>query len=118
MLVGGFGQRIATSATLTPVRPRYPDDLRQHLRIDFGRRRQRGSARGIETLDDEEGHELIIEATTSWDYIGADLRIHLGRLGPEHPIEFFLLPTDRKVFVGRDGSGTEGDGLTEQQNAA
>jgi len=88
------------------------------LPIDFSGRSAGDSARGTETLIDEGDYKLIIEATTSWSYIGAGLRVRLELLGPEHSIEFFLRPTDHKVFVWRDGSGTEGEGFTEQQNAA
>lgn len=107
----------ATVATLKWTRPRYVADLRQRMGIEFGRRPVEDFARGIVTLKDEDGHELIIEATTSWAYVGAGLRIQLELLGPEYSMEFSSLSTGLKVFIGRDVSGAEGEDLVEKQNA-
>jgi predicted dehydrogenase len=74
-------------------------------------------ARGIITLRDEAGHELMIEATTSWAYVGAGLRIQLELLGPEYSMEFSSLSTGLKVFISRDIAGSEGEDLVEKQNA-
>jgi predicted dehydrogenase len=40
-------------------------------------------ARATITLEDEAGRELIVEASTSWSYVGPGLRIDLALLGPE-----------------------------------
>jgi predicted dehydrogenase len=74
-------------------------------------------ARGILTLEDPDGHELMIEATTSWAYVGAGLRIQLELLGPEYSMEFSSLSTGLKVFLSRGVSGAEGEDLVEKQNA-
>ncbi len=107
----------ATVATLKWTRPRYLADLKARMGIDFGRRPVEDFARGIITLKDEEGHELMIEATTSWAYVGAGLRIQLELLGPEYSMEFSSLSTGLKVFIARDVRGEAGEDLVEKQNA-
>ena len=63
------------------------------------------------------GQELVIEATTSWAYVGAGLRIQLELLGPEYSMEFNSLSTGLKIFMSREISGEEGEDLVEKQNA-
>ena len=61
--------------------------------------------------------ELMIEATTSWAYVGAGLRIQLELLGPEYAMEFNSLSTGLKIFMSRAVTGHEGEDLVEKQNA-
>jgi predicted dehydrogenase len=107
----------ATTANLKWTRPRYAADLKSRMGIDFARRPVEDFARGILTLQDAEGHELMIEATTSWAYVGAGLRIQLELLGPEYSMEFSSLSTGLKVFLSRHVTGSEGEDLVEKQNA-
>jgi hypothetical protein len=74
-------------------------------------------ARGIITLENEQGEQVLIEATTSWAYVGAGLRIQLELLGPEYSMEFSSLSTGLKVFLSRNISGEEGEDMIEKQNA-
>jgi predicted dehydrogenase len=107
----------ATVANLKWTRPRYAADLKQRMGLDFAKRPVEDFARGILTLEDPDGHELMIEATTSWAYVGAGLRIQLELLGPEYSMEFSSLSTGLKVFLSRGVSGAEGEDLVEKQNA-
>jgi len=107
----------ATVANLKWTRPRYAADLQKRMGIDFAKRPVEDFARGILTLEDPDGHELMIEATTSWAYVGAGLRIQLELLGPEYSMEFSSLSTGLKVFLSRAVSGSEGEDLVEKQNA-
>jgi len=68
-------------------------------------------------LEDLEGREVIIEATTSWAYVGPGLRIQLELLGPEYAMEFSSLGGGLKVFMSRAVTGREGEDLVEKQNA-
>ena len=68
-------------------------------------------------MEDADGHQLMIEATTSWAYVGAGLRIQLELLGPEYSMEFSSLSTGLKVFLSRAVTGSEGEDLVEKQNA-
>jgi len=74
-------------------------------------------ARATITLEDADGGELIVEASTSWAYVGPGLRIDLALLGPEYAMEFSSLNSGLKVFLSREISGAEGEDLVEKQNA-
>lgn len=108
-----------TVANLKWTRPHYADQLRTRFgaEVDYRNRPSEDFARGTITLEDEDGNELVIEATTSWAYVGAGLRIQLELLGPEYAMEFNSLSTGMKVFMSREVKGTEGEDLVEKQNA-
>ncbi len=74
-------------------------------------------ARATLTLEDETGQELIVEASTSWSYVGPGLRIDLALLGPEYAMEFSSLNPSLKVFLSRAITGGTGEDLVEKQNA-
>ena len=74
-------------------------------------------ARGALTFRDAEGHEVMVEATNSWAYVGAGLRILIELLGPEYSMEFSSLNTGLKVFLSREVTGGQGEDLVEKQNA-
>jgi len=74
-------------------------------------------ARATIMLEDADGAELIVEASTSWAYVGPGLRIDLALLGPEYAMEFSSLNAGLKVFLSRAISGGEGEDLVEKQNA-
>ena len=109
----------ATVANLKWTRPRYVEQLRQAMgpEVDYARRPSEDFARGILTFEDREGETLLIEATTSWTYVGPGLRITLELLGPEYAMEFSSLNTGLKVFLSRAITGSAGEDLVEKQNA-
>ncbi|MBB6467867.1 putative dehydrogenase [Aminobacter lissarensis] len=108
-----------TVANLKWTRPNYADQLRKRFGndVDYRNRPSEDFARGTILLEDEEGNELVIEATTSWAYVGAGLRIQLELLGPEYAMEFNSLNTGLKIFMSREVKGEEGEDLVEKQNA-
>lgn len=109
----------ATVANLKWTRPEYARRLRETMGpgIDYERRPAEDFARGTLVLEDEDGREAIIEATTSWSYVGPGLRIQLELLGPEYAMEFSTLNTGLKLFLSRNVAGGEGEDLVEKQNA-
>jgi predicted dehydrogenase len=97
---------------------RYARSLARDFKgVDIQRRPVEDFARATVTLEDEAGLELIIEASTSWSYVGAGLRIDLALLGPEYAMEFSSLNPSLKVFLSRAISGSSGEDLVEKQNA-
>src|SRR5205807_2249066 len=68
-------------------------------------------------LEDDRTQRLIIEATTSWSYVGPGLRLQMELLGPEYAMEFNSLNTGLRVFMSRAVSGSAGEDLVEKQNA-
>src|SRR5690606_10721254 len=106
-------------ANLKWTRPHYADQLRERYgaEVDYRNRPSEDFARATIALEDEDGNELVIEASTSWAYVGAGLRIQLELLGPEYSMEFNSLATGLKVFMSRAVTGSEGEDLVEKQNA-
>jgi predicted dehydrogenase len=109
----------ATVANLKWTRPEYAEKLRREMgpAVDYERRPAEDFARGTLVLEAESGEELIIEATTSWSYVGPGLRIRLELLGPEYAMDFSSLDSGLKVFLSREVSGSAGEDLVEKQAA-
>lgn len=108
-----------TVANLKWTRPNYADQLKARFgqEVDYRKRPSEDFARGTVVLEDQDGNELMIEATTSWAYVGAGLRIQLELLGPEYALEYSSLNTGLKIFMSREVRGSEGEDLVEKQNA-
>ena len=108
-----------TVANLKWTRPAYADALRARMGsgVDYAKRPSEDFARGILTFADPDGHTAMIEATTSWAYVGPGLRINLELLGPEYAMEFGSLATGLKIFLSRAVTGASGEDLVEKQNA-
>jgi predicted dehydrogenase len=108
----------ATVANLKWTHAPYVDRLRAAMPgVDYAKRPSEDFARGILTFIDPDGREVMIEATTSWAYVGPGLRITLELLGPEYAMEFSSLNTGLKIFLSRAVEGTAGEDLVEKQNA-
>jgi len=109
----------ATLGNLKWTRPDYVQKLKKRMgeAVDYGQRPAEDFARGILILEDLEGQQVMIEATTSWAFVGAGLRIHLELLGPEYSMEFNSLNTGLKIFISREVQGKQGEDLVEKQNA-
>ena len=109
----------ATIGNLKWTRPEYVARLKAAMGdgVDYGRRPAEDFARGTLVLENADGQQVMIEATTSWAFVGAGLRIQLELLGPEYAMEFSSLNTGLKVFMSRQVSGGEGEDLVEKQNA-
>ncbi|MGH7701043.1 MAG: Gfo/Idh/MocA family oxidoreductase, partial [Gemmatimonadales bacterium] len=67
-----------------------------------------------ETAD---GHRALGEATTSWTFVGAGLRLSAELLGPEYSMAWNTLDTGLKLFFSREVKGDVGEDLVEKQNA-
>jgi predicted dehydrogenase len=108
-----------TVANLKWTQPTYADQLKKRFgaEVDYRNRPAEDFARGTVTLEDDSGHNLMIETTTSWAYVGAGLRIQLELLGPEYSMEFNSLGTGLKIFLSRAVTGGQGEDLVEKQNA-
>ena len=109
----------ATVGNLKWTRPEYVARLKNMMgaEIDYATRPAEDFARGALIFRDAEGHEVMVEATNSWAYVGAGLRILIELLGPEYSMEFSSLNTGLKVFLSRNVTGGQGEDLVEKQNA-
>ncbi len=68
----------------------------------------------FETAD---GRTVIGEASTSWSFVGAGLRLSAELLGPEYSMSWNTLDTGLKLFFSREVTGKAGEDLVEKQNA-
>ncbi|MGO9773027.1 MAG: Gfo/Idh/MocA family protein [Roseiarcus sp.] len=109
----------ATTGNLKWTRPEYVKKLQAMMGpdVDYGRRPAEDFSRAALVFKDAEGHEALVEATNSWAYVGAGLRISIELLGPEYAMEFNSLGTGLKVFMSRAIVGGQGEDLVEKQNA-
>jgi predicted dehydrogenase len=109
----------ATVGNLKWTRPEYVKRLKDMMgpEVDYAARPAEDFARGALTFVDSDGNEVMVEATNSWAYVGAGLRILIELLGPEYSMEFSSLNTGLKIFLSRDVRGGQGEDLVEKQNA-
>ena len=109
----------AQIATLKWSRPEYVDLLREMMSdaVDYARRPSEDFARAMVRYVDEDGLPLVVEATTSWSFVGAGLRLSMELMGPEYSMSSSTLDAGTKVFLSRRLRGMIGEDLLEKQNA-
>jgi predicted dehydrogenase len=66
---------------------------------------------------DGDGTRVLGEATTSWSFVGAGLRLSAELLGPEYSMSWNTLDSGLKLFFSRAVGGESGEDLVEKQNA-
>jgi len=109
----------AQIACLKWQRPEYVERLKEtHGRdVDYANKPSEDYARATVEYEDEKGAPLIVEATTSWGFVGAGMRLSMELLGPEYSMNVNTLETGLNVFFGRGLSQARGEDLVEKQNA-
>jgi len=109
----------AQIASLKWSRPEYAELLRKSMgpEVDYGERPAEDFARATVSYVDEGGLPLIVEATTSWSFVGAGLRLSMELLGPEYSLSVNSLDGGARVFFSRRLHGAAGEDLIEKQNA-
>ncbi len=110
----------AQIASLKWSRPDYVKQLRGDMtdKVDYGKHPAEDWARASVTYVDEAGTPLIVEATTSWSFVGAGLRLSMELLGPEYSMSVSTLDGGTKVFFSRRLQEQQaGEDLLEKQNA-
>jgi predicted dehydrogenase len=107
----------ANVASLKWTQPAYISQLKARMGVDYSTHPAEDFARGSVLLTTPEGRDVVIEATTSWSYVGPGLRIQVELLGPEYAMEVSTLNSPLRVFLSREVRGTEGEDLVEKQNA-
>src|SRR5919198_99524 len=68
-------------------------------------------------FETDDGLKVLGEATTSWSFVGAGLRLSAELLGPEYSLQWNSLDTGLKLFFSREVHGKSGEDLVEKQNA-
>lgn len=106
-------------AALKWTRPTYSARLRQAMgdEVDYSARPAEDFASVTVEYGADDGATLLGEASTSWGYVGAGLRLSMELLGPEYSMSVNSLDTGLKLFFSREVHGTAGEDLVEKQNA-
>jgi predicted dehydrogenase len=109
----------AQIASLKWSRPEYADLLRETMgpEVDYRKHPAEDFARATVSYVGESGQPLIAEATTSWSFVGAGLRLSMELLGPEYSMSVNTLDSGARIFFSRRVSGAAGEDLVEKQNA-
>jgi predicted dehydrogenase len=106
-------------ASLKWTRPEYARRLSQKMgkEVDYTKMPSEDFASVIIEFETDDGLRVLGEATTSWSYIGAGLRLSAELLGPEYSLSWSSLDSGLKLFFSREVRGKEGEDLVEKQNA-
>ena len=109
----------ARIASLKWTRPEYAERLRRTMgaEVDYTREPAEDFAGVTIEFDTDGGHTVIGEATTSWSFVGAGLRLSAELLGPEYSMSWNTLDSGLKLFFSREVRARAGEDLLEKQNA-
>ena len=105
-------------ASLKWTRPEYARILSERMKgVDYARTPSEDFASVLIEFETADGHTVIGEASTSWSFIGAGLRLSAELLGPEYSLQWNSLDSGLNLFFSRAVQGREGEDLVEKQNA-
>jgi len=109
----------AQIASLKWTRKEYAELLREGSggAVDYAKAPAEDFARAAVGLRAPGGERMLVEATTSWSFVGPALRLRCELLGPEYAMQVDSLSTDLSVFLSRRVQGEAGEDLVEKQNA-
>jgi predicted dehydrogenase len=106
-------------ASLKWSRPEYVRRLKAAMgkAVDYKRHPAEDFASVMIEFETADGHKVLGEATTSWSFVGAGLRLSAELLGPEYSMAWNTLDSGLKLFFSREVKGRSGEDLVEKQNA-
>ncbi|HVH10146.1 MAG TPA: Gfo/Idh/MocA family oxidoreductase [Gemmatimonadales bacterium] len=106
-------------ASLKWTRPRYAERLRRTMgpEVDYAKAPAEDFASVMIEFETEDGTTALGEATTSWSFVGAGLRLSAELLGPEYSLAWNSLDSPLKLFFSREVKGEAAEDLVEKQNA-
>jgi predicted dehydrogenase len=106
-------------ASLKWTRPEYARRLKRTMgtTVDYSKRPAEDYASIVLEFQTPDGRRVIGEASTSWSFVGAGLRLSAELLGPEYSMSWNSLDTGLHLFFSREVEGRAGEDLVEKQNA-
>src|SRR5688500_16758633 len=106
-------------ASLKWTRPHYAKLLSKTMgkEVDYTKAPSEDFASVMIEFETSDGHTVLGEATTSWSFVGAGLRLSAELLGPEYSMSWNTLDSGLKLFFSREVTGKQGEDLVEKQNA-
>jgi predicted dehydrogenase len=106
-------------ASLKWSRPHYAQILRDEMQVplDYTKTPSEDFASIHIEFRTNDGYTVIGEATTSWSFVGAGLRLSAELLGPEYSMKWNSLDPGLQLFFSREVKGHVGEDLVEKQQA-
>ncbi len=105
-------------ASLKWTRPAYAKKLAKAMPgVNYRRAPAEDFASVHVEFETADGFTVHGEATTSWSFVGAGLRLSAELLGPEYSMSWNSLDAGLKLFFSREVHGRSGEDLVEKQNA-
>ena len=106
-------------ASLKWSRPKYAKRLKATMgkAVDYLKAPSEDFASLTIEFETSDGHRVIGEASTSWSFVGAGLRLSAELLGPEYSMRWNSLDSGLQLFFSREVTGRAGEDLVEKQNA-
>jgi predicted dehydrogenase len=106
-------------ASLKWSRPAYVSRLKKMMgnEVDYAKAPAEDFASVHIDFETADGSRVLGEATTSWSYMGAGLRLSAELLGPEYSMKWNSLDSGLTLFFSREVKGKAGEDLVEKQNA-
>ena len=106
-------------ASLKWSRPEYAKLLKTRMgkEVDYANAPSEDFAAVHIQFETDDGLTVLGEATTSWSFVGAGLRLSAELLGPEYSMQWNSLDAGLRLFFSREVRGKEGEDLVEKQNA-
>jgi predicted dehydrogenase len=106
-------------ASLKWTRPTYAAKLKKQMGndVDYTKAPSEDFANVVIEFETNEGTVALGEASTSWSFVGAGLRLSAELLGPEYSMQWNSLDTGLNLFFSREVKGKAGEDLVEKQNA-
>lgn len=109
----------ATIASLKWGRERYARKLQESYPgvVDYTKQPSEDYASATYVFENGDGEPVIVEATTSWSFVGPGLRLSFELLGPEYSMSSNTLNTESSIFLSRELEQARGEDMLEKQNA-
>jgi predicted dehydrogenase len=109
----------ARIASLKWMRPAYAAKLAESFgpEVDYTRHPSEDFATLTVEFETDDRHTVIGEASASWSFVGAGLRLSAELQGPEYSMSWNTLDSGLKLFFSRAVHGAAGEDLIEKQNA-
>ncbi|HEY7236483.1 MAG TPA: Gfo/Idh/MocA family oxidoreductase [Gemmatimonadaceae bacterium] len=106
-------------ASLKWSRPEYAAKLKKQMGndVDYTKTPSEDFASVLIEFQTEDGRVALGEASTSWSFVGAGLRLSAELLGPEYSLAWNSLDAGLRLFFSREVKGKAGEDLVEKQNA-
>lgn len=106
-------------ASLKWTRPAYAKKLQKMMgaQVNYAKRPSEDFASVTIEFETADGQTVIGEASTSWSFVGAGLRLSAELLGPEYSMKWNSLDSGLQLFFSREVTGKAGEDLVEKQNA-